>query len=546
MSSGRQFNVPVGGVGNSGANQAYPNPTTTISKVGGLPIGSNIGGLNVKDAFLLATQTPTTPDFQLQGDNYRTVLGDKGTALLNGADLLVKLAELTALTPFGLPLSATNQVTLLVMSGYYNILQSLNIPSFVNVIGICEDKTKTNILKISNSKPLFNIQGDYHSIQNLSLKSTSSSDKIFNTTSSYPNSTYKNLSIDFEFAVFNATTNSGKYIDIEFVSSFATFFASAGGTPTINSGYFKNITCLNNGVCFDQCVNGYFENINVPFCSIAQIQTTNSTFKNITCDSGFRASNSFNTISGIFQDILITNNGFGFSGSTLFTFTGSYKNITSTQGNIFINGNTSGTFENIKVRLADRTALHSSILTSHTGTYKNIEGQILFGNSINSGTFTDIKGLDCFNSNTFTTANSGVFTNVVCDNGFNSNRIDVLSNNSGIFKNITINNSGFQKNKNSGVFDNIQGIACFNNTTAAGWNTSGKIKNSSFSTTQIEIVTGFEIFNCKIIFSGLGLIGTGNIRSYNNAFNRINPYSSTITNLITESAAGNIKDTNIS
>lgn len=284
----------------------------------------------------------------LSGDNYRTVLGDKGTALLNGADLLAKLAEVAALTPFGNALSATNLVTLYVFAGYYDFsVTGITIPNFVNLVGVSTPKN-TRLIGLINVSA--NTTG--YSIRNLSV------DNIEKTTSNSADfGVWDNLIINTSFT-YKSTGYYGEYTKLNclvdgvlngflvnaYVDNCTFRNNSCGhslGHLAVESAVIENCTGLDN--CF-----GYNNT------STGTLKTLNFTFKNCTggnnCFGYYGAYNvaGSRTINSTFENCVASNNSFGclffnISGSdrSNITFNGKFINCTAGTNSFISRGNAS-------------------------------------------------------------------------------------------------------------------------------------------------------------------------------------------------------------
>lgn len=304
-----------------------------------------------------------SPSVALQGDNYRTVLGDKGTALLNGADFTAKLDQLAALTPYGLPLSITNQVTLYVYTGSYNIGGGWGIPAFVNIVGV---GSKENTIIIGD---LFLMHTDYYSVRNL--------------TGGFPNhivsidNGYLDNLIITEGETFNFRRYAGKYYNLTclasdvlngwivgadiknctFLNNSCGWVDSSGFTTYSETGNVENCTggdnCFgyrrhsynttyNNSINYKNCIGGnncfgYYSAYSVAF-----VTNVNSTFEN--CKAG---NNSFGCL-------FLTANG---SDRSNIVFNGEFINCTAGTNSFINRGNTSsvsvltfnGTIENTPI-----------------------------------------------------------------------------------------------------------------------------------------------------------------------------------------------------
>ena len=387
----------------------------------------------------------------LSGDNYRTVLGDKGTALLNGADLLAKLTEVKALTPFGSTKSANNRVSLLIFPGVYDITGTplLLDTEFVDICGI---GNKEDVVIYSTAGTTVNISANDIKIKELTIQNREDSGSVIAVTlaTSLPLNIWENLIItSIGHIMTTGITYSGTYINIKtktllrnaYTANPPFYFQinqSFGGSGSVASGTFKDVITeggTNNSFGGLGTASGKFTNC-IAICVLTGALSTpsNNSFGGQGVASGTfiscitNSTGSFGgayygcsfgggvggVASGYFLECSTTGYAlnFSFGGATA---SGIFENITADGTYCFCGGAGASSGVDVAFQKAAGTC---------SGTFKDIQtaGGYCFsgGNGVNggtlSGTFLDIYSIGFSFAGSNITATrptmSGSFTNI--------------------------------------------------------------------------------------------------------------------------------------
>lgn len=462
---------------------------------------------------------------KLQGDNYRTVLGDKGTALLNGVDLLAKLAEVVALQPT-CPKTIVNIEDIVftntsTTATYTNCLVQLEIGMEVFGTSLTTGTTITAF-----TKPIFDWEtGTY-------IKNSGT--------------------ITFSQPTISTSTST-EYVEIPLVSLY------------VCTGIHKTITSINIPKYVNIIGIGAKENIVLEIESSGILINNHENYyklENLTINAniqrtGFSGGNTRKSDFGVWNNLIFLKPHVNQQTS----YEGRYSNLDCHCNNI-LNGVlrskvSNSNFQNFSCGYYQESGnitplKHNGYIENCTGLENCFFVYSIFIQTNNNITTTFGKAVKCVSGNfsfgyvngSYSASPTYIFENcklnfdysslpqISCF-GFNYN-VSISSS-----QNIEIRNTEFKyaffiqnNNKLTGTWYFKE--CDFKNTITLPNAASGIIKfyKNIFIDSNVSVNTILSL-NPK------------NIISIGNIFNKTNPYDTNITNSVIESAAGNIKDVNI-
>jgi hypothetical protein len=247
----------------------------------------------------------------LEGSNYMFVAAN-GTDIENAAELQEVYNKAKLSTPNGLPLSATNQMTIIAAPGYYNFGSTTFVMDYPYVNLVSLDGNRSVIFNSSNIDGTIAIVG--FSISDVYVKGVDVQNKPFKVEMYYPNIVIENCKGgNNSFSSSDGFNMSGKFTDCE------------GGDNSFGGAYNAQgvfIRCKGGANSFGYISSGRFENCtggNLSFGGEFLTGTASGTF--INCVGGSQSFGGYlGTASGTFTNCTGGDFSFGYNGTVSGTF----------------------------------------------------------------------------------------------------------------------------------------------------------------------------------------------------------------------------------